>query len=257
MDKQSLDVLLKLKERLTPVKDKCQNESFLIVEDMNSVNDNILAETLRLGRIYARGIKLLATQKSMYKKVKKTLINMGLYTSDEIALDVNELVSMGSSAKAVIGPVTYTRELPLECLTNLEFIWSDADFSNLYNSEYIKNLCAVFGKLTMGYISSPVNLRLTADVADFTTTKGKLKLPNYKVALSDVRVSTTDAQLPLEILEGNIFITEDEEITPNAFTDIKSFDGFVYYEKIKKLVSWGEVYSLEEYLSQKVKIFYS
>lgn len=201
-EKSFLNKILKIKRDCIDIYDEIEEaykQSYELasrLEKEGSIDDTY--------RSFIADIKSGIYEKFGYYKIRQIVKENTLYDSDEIALTVKDLIKMKGNARVLIGPMIYNESIPKYCLKNLELICSDADFSELDNSHWIRNIQAILGKTVMCDLTEQINLFFTGDIADLTKVSDFKKLPLYNYGAGDVLVSSLTADLKLKIVNGLI-----------------------------------------------------
>lgn len=154
---KKIDKLVEIQEKYQPVKDKAdrlldKGQDIIYQGRMMDYEQGKLSEAMASATQIRGMIKIghgVLTESLMHRKVKKELINLGLYQENEIALDINEFLAMEGTAKAIMSSIDYRANIPKDYLKNLELVWSDASFFALDDASYISNLRYVIGSLSV------------------------------------------------------------------------------------------------------------
>lgn len=220
MDKRKISTLLKIKKACQ----KSETKSKLLSEQSYACFNKCFDEDAHYLINYLRGASLamrsVMNDHIRYQKIKDALVKSGLYKKSEIALELNEFLQMGRRAKVIIGPIDFAANIRKEDLLNIELLWSDASFTALNQSYYLKSLKYVMGNLTLGPLDYPLNLEFTGGDLDLLFTSDLTMLPHYQLAM------------------GNIYLKEGQHLSSNVKVLGKvvidsSLDKYINKEKVK------------------------
>ena len=231
MNKYVLHTLCEIKEKYEPVKSKNEEilaKAYEYVEKSLESDKHSMRNWLYAFSLAARSC---ARETVMYRRIKKELVSIGLYKDDEIAVELNDFLTMGKKAKAIIGPIDYRANIKKEDLENVELIWSDASFLALDDAKHLKSLKCVMGNLVVRDLNVPIPLEVTGGTADLSFVTNLTMLPNYKVALGDVVLDHYSKELPLTDVLGSINIVgQNNEFEPEDFANLTTIENGVYYK---------------------------
>ncbi len=99
-------------------------------------------------------VALAANAKEMSTR-KKELMKATGYSSEEVAIDINELASLRNSRKnvKVFGDdIRYSAQIKKEWLTSIETIFGTADLQALDSFECLSSLKAIYGDLNLAQV---------------------------------------------------------------------------------------------------------
>lgn len=169
-------------------------------EVMNECSFNVAFKSLYTD------LKSYIIERIWLNKIKKTIIEEGLFEEKQIALTVDDLIDMDGKANVLIGPIIYDESIPKHCLKNLVMVCSDADFRALDDSTCLTGLEIALGNLTLGKLTSSICLFFTAGKTDLSLVGDYKYLPIYQFAADDILVSHLSDDLNLIDVNGRVFV---------------------------------------------------
>lgn len=245
--------LEQIKEKYQPVKTKSERvidkgQDIIYKGRMMDYEPDTLSEHLSSATQVRGMIKVghgLLIEYMMYRKIKKELISRGLYTEEEIAMNIDELNAANGRTKVFLGDLDYRANINKNALTNLEVVFGNASFLALNRehsteeniSRYIKNLNVVMGDLSLNDLTCPIDLVAVFGSANLVNVEDMSNLPNLVLVKEDLKLNGLLYPSSLSEVGNDVIVEGEVDTDEHAFDGIESFSGYVTFKKSNKSFS--------------------